>query len=190
MSARAHCRFENSCGIYYAPTHFSNSFHSQVTAVYVSQELMGKILDISKIGHRYRPQAYLRKSNVFTSVCQEFCRGSGVVGIPACTWRGGVCIAACTGRGGVCIPACTRLGVCIPACNMQGGVADTPLGRHPPGRPLPPPPPGRPLQRTVCILLECILVISCDLAVAVAILLILNLGFQNWFVVTNSWQTP
>ena len=116
VSARTHCRFENSCGIYYAPTHFSNSFHSQVTAVYVSQELMGKILDISKIGHRYRPQAYLRKSNVFTSVCQEFCRGWG--GIPACT-----------GRGGVCIPACTGLGVCIPVCNMQGG-----CGRHPPGQ--------------------------------------------------------
>ena len=74
---------------------------------------------------------------------------------------------------------CSHGGVCIPACTG----ANTPPGRQPP-------PPGRPLQRTVRILLECILVISCDLAVAVAILLILNLEFQNWFVVTNSWQTP
>ena len=39
--------------------------------------------------------------------------------------------------------------------------ADTPLGRHPPRQtpPLHPPPPRRPLQRTVRILLECILVL-------------------------------
>ena len=52
----------------------------------------------------YRPQTKLRKGNVFTSVCQDFCpRGRGVC-IPACT---GVdtpppcvdrrCILACTG---------------------------------------------------------------------------------------------
>ena len=59
----------------------------------------------------YRPQTKLRKGNLFTSVCQEFCpQGEGEVYIPS--------------------------------------------GRHPPADP----PQGRPLQRTVRILLECILV--------------------------------
>ena len=173
VSSRTHCRFENSCGIYYAPTHFSNSFHSRFTAVYVSQELMGKILGISKIGHLYRAQAYFRKSNVFTSVCQEFCRGVGV---------------SQYALGGVGCVSQHALGWgCVSQHSMRKGVWQTPP-RQTPSRQTPPP--GRPLQRTVSILLECILVISCDLAVAVATLLILNLEFQNWFVVTNSWQTP
>ena len=52
---------------------------------------------------------------------------------------------------------CSQLGVCIPACTG----ADTP-GRHSPHLVRHPPrqtPPGRPLQRTVRILLECILLI-------------------------------
>ena len=131
----------------------------------------------------------LRQGNIFTGVCQSFCsRGvypsMHAAGgcIPACT-RQGVCITAYTGQG---VYLCMHWqGVCIPACTGQTGVypsmhwgrhppgrppwADiTRLGRHPPGQTPPqadtPPPraddlPRRPLQRTVRIILECILVI-------------------------------
>ena len=43
--------------------------------------------------HYHRPQTKLRKGNVFTSVCQEFCLSGGC--IPVCM-GGGVCL------GGVC----------------------------------------------------------------------------------------
>ena len=94
----------------------------------------------------YRPQ--LRKGNVFTSVCQEFCLG-GVY--PSMHW----------GRH--------------PQGQTPTPWADTTRGRHPLGKIPPPnacwdthlpaqcilgytPLPRRPLQRTVRILLECILV--------------------------------
>ena len=127
VSARTHCRFENSCGIYYAPTNFSNSFHSQVTAVYVSQELMGKILDISKIGHRYRPQAYLRKSNVFTSVCQEYSVGGGGEGVSQHALGGVGCVSQhALGWG------------CVSQHAICKGVWQTPPGQTP-SRQTPPP---------------------------------------------------
>ena len=53
----------------------------------------------------------------------------------------------------------------VSAILSTGGSSRHPLGRHPPGQTLPlgrhsPHPPRQPLQRTVCILLECILVMT------------------------------
>ena len=101
-------------------------------------------LKFTKNRHRYRPQG---KVIFFRSVCQSFCRGggSGRSGGGAASERGlptggsaysGVCL-----RGG---------GVCI-----QRGL---PMGSLPTGG-LPNPPCWQPLQRSVHILLECILVL-------------------------------
>ena len=80
----------------------------------------------------YHPQTKLRKDNVFTSVCQEFCP---------------------QGRG--CLPQCIILGYTAPW-------ADTPRGRHPHLAGTPevntPHPSRRLLLWTVRILLESILV--------------------------------
>ena len=57
-----------------------------------------------------------------------------------------------------CVKKSVHGGVCIPSCTG----ADTPLGRHPP-RQTPPgqtPPSRRLLQRTVRILLECIVIVT------------------------------
>ena len=83
----------------------------------------------------YRPQAKLRKGNVFTSMCQEFCP-----------------------HGGRCTPpGQTPPGQTL-ALGRHSPWADTPqadtLRRTPPSR--------RPRQRTVPILQECILVSTCN----------------------------
>ena len=79
----------------------------------------------------YRPQTKLRKGNVFTSVCQEFCPQGEVY----------------TPQADTPFPL-----------GRHPSLADTPftLGRHPPII-------RWPLQRTVRILLECILVSAADL---------------------------
>ena len=101
--------------------------------------------------------------------------------IPACTGQGGcvsqhalgreVCIPACTEQGvcvlgmywagGMCIPACTGQAGVYPSMHWAGGVYPSMYwagwcGRHPTGQT--PRHPQQPLQRTVRILLECILV--------------------------------
>ena len=85
---------------------------------------------ISYVDSCYRPQTTLRKGNVFTSVCQEFCP------------LGGGCIPACTGRGDV-YPSIHWVWVWQnpPADTPQ---ADNPLGRYfprhtPPWADTPPP---------------------------------------------------
>ena len=80
----------------------------------------------------YCPQTKLRKGNVFTSVCQEFCPQGGSRPRP----RG------CLPRGG--------------AVQAQGGVSQHALRQTPP-------PSRRLLLQTVCILLECILVLNLNL---------------------------
>ena len=102
----------------------------------------------------YRPQTKLWKGNVFTSVCQEFCpQGEGVADTPL--WPTPPWADTSPGR--------------------HPSRADTPpgqthpLARHPPGRhpllgptpsPWADPPARRPLQRTVRILMECILIFN------------------------------
>ena len=80
----------------------------------------------------YRPQAKLRKGNVFTPVCQSFC-----------SWRG-VCPSPCWDTS-------------PPPGQTPIPWVDTPLGRHQPGQTCFHPS-RRLLLRTVRILLECILV--------------------------------
>ena len=89
-------------------------------------------------------------SNVFTSMCQEFCPQ-------------GVCISACNGQRGVCSGRCVYHGGVCP-----GGVYILrPRGRHPKAqKQTPPGPRGRhshsrwPLKWAVHILLEYILVLG------------------------------
>ena len=79
----------------------------------------------------YRPQQYLRKGNVFTSVCQEFCPGEG----------GGV---VCLGRhplGRHHLPGQPLLGRHplrhprqTPPCADNPWTEPPPLVRHPPGQ--------------------------------------------------------
>ena len=80
----------------------------------------------------YRPQTKLRKGNVFTSVCQEFCPRGGVQAQAQGGLQGGVQAQA----QGVSRPRPRPRGVCIPACTE----ADTPQqtataadGTHPTG---------------------------------------------------------
>ena len=101
---------------------------------------------ISYVDSCYRPQTTLRKGNVFTSVCQEFCPWGGVVSQHAL--GGGMYIPVYTGCGCGKTPRQTP--------HRQTTLwADTSPGIHPPGQT---PHPRRPLQRTVRILLECVLV--------------------------------
>ena len=88
-------------------------------------------------GYLYRPQTKLRKGNVFTSVCQEFCPQGG---LPQC------------------MLGYTPLGGQTP--QRQTPHAGIHPGQAPPGGspPWADPPSRRLLQRTVHILLECILV--------------------------------
>ena len=79
----------------------------------------------------YRPQTKLRKGNVFTSACQEFCPRGG--DLPQC------------------MLGYTPRGVCLSACwNTPPSPRADPPGQAPPSRRLE--------QRTVRNLLECILV--------------------------------
>ena len=96
----------------------------------------------------YRPQTKLRKGNVFTPVCQSFCSW---VSLSQHALGSGV--SACGPRGVWCLPQPHLLGR-----SPQQTPGQTPflLGRHPPGQT--PPHPSWPLQRTVRILLQCILV--------------------------------
>ena len=93
----------------------------------------------------YRPQQYLRKGNVFTSVCQEFYPGGGRAwqkGEQA--WRRGACVVkgACTAKGGMCgggEGACMAGGACVVGggmCGrgcMAGETATAADGTHPTG---------------------------------------------------------
>ena len=127
---------------------------------------------LSTIIYIYLPQTKLRKGNVFTSVCQEFCPWgfipACIEGVSAQGWclpirvsaqglsdqgdvcPGGVCLGGvCLGvpaQGGVCpwgyLPRGYCSGGCLPRGCLLRGV-DTPR---------------RPLQCTVRILLEYILV--------------------------------
>ena len=60
----------------------------------------------------------------------------------------------------VCVKNSVQGGVSHHALGQTPSWADTPPGRHPPGRLPQADTPRRPLQRTVHILLECILVIT------------------------------
>ena len=96
----------------------------------------------------YRPQTKLRKGNVFTSVCQEFCpQGRGCVCQTPLPLAGRHSPGQTPPRQADTPPTDTPLGR-----HPSPWQADTPLGRHPhyPCR--------RPLQWTIRILLECILV--------------------------------
>ena len=140
--------------------------------------LMTKFLNRTKCSY-YRPQTKLRKGNVFTPVCQSFC--SQGVCIPACTGHTlpGQTLPLGRHPPGRHPPRQTHswadthppgrhpswadthpLGRCTPPGQTpplhRHPQADRP-GRHPPGKH---PPPRRPLQRTVRILLECILVLQ------------------------------
>ena len=102
------------------------------------------------LSYYYHPQMKLRKGNVFTPVCQSFCSQ-------------GRCTPPGTPPPWQTQPHWedTPLGI-HPQANIHPQAdthprADTPLGRHTtPGQT--PLLPRRPLQRTVRILLECILV--------------------------------
>ena len=97
----------------------------------------------------YRPQTKLQKGNVFTSICQEFCPQWGCVSQHALD-RG--CVSVHVLRVWQTPPRAdtpwqTPPGQTPPSRQPP---QQTPfLGRHPPSR--------RPLQRTVRILLACIL---------------------------------
>ena len=116
----------------------------------------------------YRPQTKLRKGNVFTNVCQEFCPRQGVVYLSAC-WD-----THPLGRHPPWVDTPKEKhpsGAYTPRADAQSPWADTPPGRHPPPgqTPLGQIPPGqtlpqedtssrRLLLRLVRILLQCILV--------------------------------
>ena len=88
----------------------SNDHFFGCTVIYTGNIYNG-ILFIDNTAH-YRLQTKLRKGNVFTSMCQEFC------------------------PGGQCLPQC-MLGNTHPGRQPPGQTpswADTPLGRHPPGQ--------------------------------------------------------
>ena len=105
----------------------------------------------------YRPQTKLRKSNAFTPVCDSV--SEHALG----RW---VCIPACTGQEGICLCSQEGWGVSARHTPRQIPLSRTP--RQKPPRQTPPGshftparhPPRQPLQRTVRILLECILVVN------------------------------
>ena len=88
----------------------------------------------------YRPQTKLREGNVLHQPVSHSVQKGGGGLYPSMHWAEG-CVSQHAMRGG-----CLLLGLWV-----QG--VKTPLGKQPS------PPPGRPLNRAICILLECNLVI-------------------------------
>ena len=100
-----------------------------------------RVFSFENFTNHYRPQTKLRKGNVFTSVCQDLCSRGGIL--------------AYTGQG-VSDQGVSAQGECLPSAGIYPG-GFCPGGYHQDQRQTHTPP-RHPLQRTVRILLECILV--------------------------------
>ena len=127
------------------PSVLSSHYASEVSALQVSLHF---------ICTYYRRQAKLREGNVFTPVCHSVHRGGGV-SVPACTTDHMNSGGLCPGRVSVQRRSLTWVGESLPRGVFVQGWRSL-LGR-PPGQRHPPY--GN--ERTVCILLECILVHFC-----------------------------